>query len=607
MSDAPKEKDDNIDEVVPNFDVTQEFVDTFRNDGRVVSLIRQHFTKLPGKYASNVFTSIFTSRPIIFTDYVNSNHYCFKVMKRKIDNKYQLLPNEHKRLKKDLVLLLNEISKGFKDADEVERKDIVKIEGTNCVMVNKTHTKDELFRWFCDEDGEVQFKYDFSNSDLDLTTPITNNNLQRVRIQITSLPIVFGLVIQQKYTCPDKTNTVAEEFCSSPQVIAKRAYEVEAVRDKITCPGYKHSVDAQGRNRRKKCGNTLYPVQKLSRYVDCYFYDINFEDNEGMIQTSSSFSFNKMMPGFYEAIIYSYTSNLRPTNYQIVDVKPIEDVCLEIPYKEEGKNYILTLQEAIDNFIHKQTGQRIYGLVPIKLALILQKLACEMDYPLKFGIDFSGDKSCFPKGTLIQTPVGLQPIEEVNKVLSYDFKNKKIVESDCVNINTGQQEIYKIYTEKGIVECSGNHLWYVLENGELITKKTKDLNITDILIDIEDEINMKTCLNCKKVKKIHAKGLCRTCYDKIHIRKKVICKRCGKEKYHCAKGLCYSCYQTPIIKCKECGEKKPNFARGLCSKCYQKKIPKKLITCKICNKIKNEFVKGLCGNCYRKERDNKNE
>lgn len=53
------------------------------------------------------------------------------------------------------------------------------------------------------------------------------------------------------------------------------------------------------------------------------------------------------------------------------------------------------------------------------------------------------------------------------------------------------------------------------------------------------------CLQCKKLKNIHAKGLCYSCYRKQwkKVSNKKICKSCGKLKFHHAKGLCHNCYQ----------------------------------------------------------------
>lgn len=54
---------------------------------------------------------------------------------------------------------------------------------------------------------------------------------------------------------------------------------------------------------------------------------------------------------------------------------------------------------------------------------------------------------------------------------------------------------------------------------------------------------IKTCLNCKKEKEHHAKGLCYTCYKKLKWSPKIqTCKRCKRKLALHAKGLCPSCY-----------------------------------------------------------------
>ena len=473
----------NIEEIKAKFVIDQDFIDTYRNDDRVINLIRQMFPGFTRRQMSLIFVKVYTNQPIVFLEFIPKNHRGFNHVKKKIDDTSQLLPAYYFILKNNLNTLLNKIYEGFQDLED-EKKEVIIINDKKCYKINKTHTKDELFKWLCEENGDLCFKYNFEKPDLDFSVPCTNNNLQRSSIQITSLPITFGLVVEHKYSCPDRSAEIPEDVCDSPHIISRKAWEVEAVHDRIMCPGRKHSVARDGRHVERRCGLSLTPIEKKSRFIDTYYYDITFEDESGLMQSSSAFSFYKLMPGFYDSILFSYTGNLKPINYQIVDVKPIEDVEFIIPQKEEGKNFIITLQEAIDDFIQKQTGQRIYGLIPIKLALILQKLASVLEYPLKFGIDFTGERSCFPKGTLIKTPQGIKPIEVVRKVIAYDFKNQKIVESKCQNINTGRQQIYKIYTEKGVIECTGNHLWYIkTHEGEIEIKETKDILETDSLLE----------------------------------------------------------------------------------------------------------------------------
>lgn len=55
------------------------------------------------------------------------------------------------------------------------------------------------------------------------------------------------------------------------------------------------------------------------------------------------------------------------------------------------------------------------------------------------------------------------------------------------------------------------------------------------------------CTNCGKSRKIKAKGLCQTCYDKS-IQPVAICKRCGKSKRIKSGGHCASCAETVRIQ-----------------------------------------------------------
>jgi hypothetical protein len=53
----------------------------------------------------------------------------------------------------------------------------------------------------------------------------------------------------------------------------------------------------------------------------------------------------------------------------------------------------------------------------------------------------------------------------------------------------------------------------------------------------------KRCEHCGELKEHHAKGLCCTCYKKLHFKPKIIsCKRCKRKLPLHAKGLCAGCY-----------------------------------------------------------------
>lgn len=95
-----------------------------------------------------------------------------------------------------------------------------------------------------------------------------------------------------------------------------------------------------------------------------------------------------------------------------------------------------------------------------------------------------GARGCLPKGTLIKTPDGKIPIEKVKNVLSYNL-NKNIVETKKVKVfNSGLKQVIRLHTKKGIIECSPEHKWIIVRNREIVTILTKDLRITDLLLEI---------------------------------------------------------------------------------------------------------------------------
>ena len=88
--------------------------------------------------------------------------------------------------------------------------------------------------------------------------------------------------------------------------------------------------------------------------------------------------------------------------------------------------------------------------------------------------------SCLPKGTLIQTPRGLEKIENVKEVNSVD-KNFKLINKKVKVIKTGIKKVFKINNE---IESSEEHKWFVYRNGITKVIQTKDLKIGDILYKI---------------------------------------------------------------------------------------------------------------------------
>ena len=89
--------------------------------------------------------------------------------------------------------------------------------------------------------------------------------------------------------------------------------------------------------------------------------------------------------------------------------------------------------------------------------------------------------SCLPKGTLILTPDGYKPIEQVKEVISVD-ENFKPVNIKTKLICTGKKQVWKINNS---IECSAEHKWFVYRDGITQVVQTKDLKSNDILYGLK--------------------------------------------------------------------------------------------------------------------------
>ena len=93
-----------------------------------------------------------------------------------------------------------------------------------------------------------------------------------------------------------------------------------------------------------------------------------------------------------------------------------------------------------------------------------------------------GKRDCMPKGTLVKTPNGKIPIEKVKDVFSYNLSSNKIETKKAKVFNSGLKQVVRLHTKKGIIECSPEHKWIVVRDKQIVTIKTKDLNIRDYLL-----------------------------------------------------------------------------------------------------------------------------
>lgn len=111
------------------------------------------------------------------------------------------------------------------------------------------------------------------------------------------------------------------------------------------------------------------------------------------------------------------------------------------------------------------------------------------------GIMAGGSRRCLPKGSLVHTYEGLEPIESVQPGTMVLTKNgyHKVLN----NFTQGIQDLIEIQTDIGSLKCTPNHKIAVLTSvrGDYIWKEAKDLNSGDRLLQTSDSLpGIKTTL-----------------------------------------------------------------------------------------------------------------
>jgi len=97
---------------------------------------------------------------------------------------------------------------------------------------------------------------------------------------------------------------------------------------------------------------------------------------------------------------------------------------------------------------------------------------------------FKEPSKCLKKGTKVLTREGYVNIEDIkDKLLCVDYEGN-LIDSEAELIYSGKKEGYRLNNE---IECSAEHLWFVMREGKCRFLETKHLNMNDILLKIYDK------------------------------------------------------------------------------------------------------------------------
>lgn len=249
-------------------------------------------------------------------------------------------------------------------------------------IVNKNTSYGSIRATVCDEPRTANFKYFFDKADMEPVAPQTKNTVQRFLLQITSTGVVFDYPIAYSYTCTRCGKTTK-----------KALYKSVCTNGKIDCEGFYNYINQNGESKTKMCWKSLSPDDNLAEVKACYYYLVSYEDILGNKKAAAALSFNNYKPGYYDVVGIQLKNPKGTRMFHILDVKEIGSTTFILPSKVITENYIFTLQRAFDMFIKEQTGMEIYGLYPIKVALILQAILSALNEKPIYNVQIVGDAS----------------------------------------------------------------------------------------------------------------------------------------------------------------------------------------------------------------------
>jgi len=335
--------------------IDDNFIRQYSSNSETIKFVKKKFKHISRVGAINLIKLVLQQNiHIKITQIQPKFKKLFQYNKAKVDENLEIKPEVLKDLRITLNGFLAQIGKDPIIYDKAENKNW-DLDGDDNYIVDKYTLFENVRKLICDEGGVLSFHYNFNEPDLELLPPKNSDVLQKVLLQVMSNPIKFDFPIEYRYSCPQCGN-----------VTNLKAYEVASTKAKIKCQGILSYVDSNGDSKSKLCGMFLDPDSEVSIVKD--------------------------EPGFYETVIFKIKNPKKVEMYFIMDVKDLKNNEFVIPEKTE-ENYIFTLQKAFDEYIRTQTGMRIYGLNPIKVALIMQKIVGELNLKRVFNVQVVGDPS----------------------------------------------------------------------------------------------------------------------------------------------------------------------------------------------------------------------
>ena len=346
------------------------------NNKSLIKAIKKYFKGVGVSTIREIIKKLVTTQVINFIHLIpDEKHAFYRSNKKKLNIDGTLTHESQEELKNIFIKTSKLLNLSTR---ELENLGV----GDTQYIVNAHTTGVETSKIVCDNLGDVEFIYDFDKPDLKQHYPKFTRSLQRFTIQILSEGFKFTYPVNYYYRC-GACDTAA----------TKKAYEMMSLRGAHKCKGWVDQIKPNGEIGRKQCNLKLYPYSEGSEYKDAFYYDISYEDSYDNVVNCGAYSFKSILPGTYDAALLQKGDEFKAEQYEIVDVKKIETNKFYIPKKVANENYLTTFVNALDEYITEKTGMNIYGLNPIKVCLLIQKVITKLDLDRKFNVQMVGDKS----------------------------------------------------------------------------------------------------------------------------------------------------------------------------------------------------------------------
>ena len=230
------------------------------------------------------------------------------------------------------------------------------------------------------DDPDAAFKYDFDNPDMPLSMlDVSSNTLQRCKIQILGQGIPFNYPIEHYYLCPE---------CNGESM--RKAIRMASTKGRLKCP-HQRVVTSGGEEKVKQCNESLYPEPDNGESKEFFYYNIKYDKADGTHDIVTGISMNNYEPGEYDSVLFDVPVPYRKKTFHIMDVRETDSAYFKEPEKVEGENYFFTLQKAVDAFIEQQTRMKLYGLLPIKVGMLVQKFFPVLGFSTNANLQVVGD------------------------------------------------------------------------------------------------------------------------------------------------------------------------------------------------------------------------